>query len=115
MTVSTQVLTRSNDRNGTPYRLILVYVDSVTLACIELRDSRFGYDLEEILTQVFPDVDYFLGMPTFNLTPSEYNSVKKCYKTLQNFIDGTKGNEHIVNVLVKLLIDFDNYMAGKVQ
>ena len=72
-----QVLSRNNDINGNPYRLVLVYnAEAIIVAAFEARSSS-------------PNIVHYIGLlrrenrrvlhqlPTFHLSPSEYNATKK--------------------------------------
>ena len=71
-----QVLSRNNDRNGNPYRLIMVYnTDATIQQCIEFRESF----IHATVSRMFPDANC---IETIHLSPSEYNRLKKRYSDI---------------------------------
>jgi hypothetical protein len=69
-----QVLSRNNDVNGNPYRLVLVYdgTDGSVVRAIEARSSSpdICYELEQ---------DQLRQLPSWHLAPSTYNKTRKAY------------------------------------
>ena len=71
-----QIISRNNDVNGNPYRLILVYAANTgkVISAFEARSSmpnvtrRMRGDLTEL--------------PSFHVSPSEYNETKKALKDI---------------------------------
>lgn len=67
-----QVLSRNNDKDGNPFRLILSYSkDGRVVEAAEARSSCPNYvgEHHRLMRQ----------LPTFHLSPSEYNTTKKCF------------------------------------
>ena len=73
--ITFQVVSRNNDNNGNPYRLILSYDKTGRVVeAAEARSSSPNYvgDRNRIMNQ----------LPTFHLSPSEYNSTKKAFSDI---------------------------------
>jgi hypothetical protein len=72
---SWQMLSRNNDRNGNPYRLVLAYLVGGGIVGFEERSS-----MPNIVSRKFSKLAA-RQLPTFHLSPSEYNNTKKhcCY------------------------------------
>lgn len=74
--VAYQVISRNNDTNGNPFRLILVYnAEFKTIRAVECRSSSPNYLHND-------DIKSCVSMPKFHLSPSEYKATKSCYKQL---------------------------------
>lgn len=99
--ISYQAFSRNNSTNGIPYRLIIIYKNCISVAALEVRESMYSQRLHEMLKEIF-DTDTFIGMPTFHLAVSEYNSAKKCYKTLDKFVDGEQPFDQVVEEIKTL-------------
>ena len=69
-----QVISRNNDRNGNPYRLILVYGPNGVVDAREARSStpNFVGELSKIMHQ----------LPSFHVSPFEYNTTIGTYKDI---------------------------------
>ncbi len=69
-----QVISRNNDANGNPYRLVLCYGPSGVVDVIEARNSTPNCvgKLGKIMRQ----------LPTFHVAPAEYNETKKAYASI---------------------------------
>lgn len=73
--ITFQVLSRNNDHNGNPYRLILSYSKTGEVVEVaEARNSTPNYvgERNRIMRQ----------LPAFHLSPSEYNNTKKVFKAI---------------------------------
>lgn len=71
-----QVLTRNNDRNGNPYRLVFIYNTDATINCvIEFRQSF----IHGAISKMYPDINC---IEAINLQPSEYNRIKRRYSDI---------------------------------
>jgi len=68
-----QVLSRNNDANGNPCRLVLLYnSDGSVDKAIEIRQSPVGY----FIRSEYPDIK---ELPSFHLTPKEYTNTKNSF------------------------------------
>jgi len=68
-----QIISRKNDINGNPYRLILVYNQNGNVeACYEARDSMPNQASKLRLTHK--------ELPGFHVSPSEYKTTKDAFK-----------------------------------
>ncbi|MEE9594264.1 MAG: hypothetical protein V3V92_02585 [Candidatus Hydrothermarchaeales archaeon] len=69
-----QVLSRNNDINGNPFRLVILYNDQGEIKTAhEARSSMpkiVGYYQNKVYTE----------LPTFHLAPAQYNGLKKDLK-----------------------------------
>jgi hypothetical protein len=71
-----QMISRNNDVNGNPYRLLLVYnIEGGVIEAYEARSSMPNIKSE--LTR-----RGLSQLPTFHVQPSEYNETKKAYKDI---------------------------------
>jgi hypothetical protein len=67
---------RNNDRNGKPYRLVMVYnTDATIKQCIEFRQSS----IHATVAKMFPDINC---IECVHLQPSEYNRIKRRYSDI---------------------------------
>jgi len=74
--IAFQVFSRNNDTNGNPYRLALIYSERGTvIKAYEFRQSSISY----YMTNLCPHVQQ---LPTFHLSPSEYNETRKEFKNV---------------------------------
>jgi len=72
-----QVLSRNNDVNGNPYRLILVYnAKGGVETAYEARSSSPNI-VGRLRNTLTPE---YVQIPTFHLAPSEYNATKRSIK-----------------------------------
>ncbi len=70
--ITFQVLSRNNDTNGNPYRLILSYDKTgQVIEAAEARNSSPNYVANCHQTKQ--------QLPTFHLAPAEYNATKNCF------------------------------------
>jgi len=74
-----QVISRNNDVNGNPYRLILVYgkgefspFDVVDVIEAKSSSPNIVNELHRLMT----------SLPSFHVSPAEYNATKKAFKEL---------------------------------
>ena len=72
-----QVISRNNDVNGNPYRLILCYGPSGASGVVDVIEARNSTpncvgELSKIMRQ----------LPTFHVAPAEYNETKKSFAHL---------------------------------
>lgn len=67
-----QMISRNNDINGNPYRLIFVYDD--TGFPIEVYEARSSSPNKEY--EFYSRPNYY-KLPTFHLSPKEYNAKKR--------------------------------------
>lgn len=69
-----QVISRNNDSNGNPYRLILVYGPKGVVDAREARNSTPNYvgELGKIMCQ----------LPSFHVAPAEYNATIDTFKDI---------------------------------
>jgi len=68
-----QIISRKNDINGNPYRLILVYNQNGNVeACYEARSSMPNQASKLRLTHK--------ELPGFHVSPSEYKTTKDAFK-----------------------------------
>ena len=84
-----QVVSRNNDRNGNPYRLMLVYNRRLMLVynrngnIVELYEARSSMpNYIRVLEQ-----RNLIRLVSFHLSPSEYNETKAAYKELLQHVD----------------------------
>ncbi|AGR48531.1 hypothetical protein A4L_04 [Anabaena phage A-4L] len=67
-----QILSRTNDREGNPYRLVVIYnSDMNTIQVVSFRSGRymdFVYSMSDCRR-----------LPEYHLSPSEYNKVAREY------------------------------------
>lgn len=71
-----QVFSCDNDTNGNPSRLVLVYdIDGAVLEVYEARSSSPN------ITAKLRQRGY-VQLPSFHLTPDEYNETKKVFRPL---------------------------------
>lgn len=72
-----QVISRNNDINGNPFRLIIVSEDGLTVQVLEARQSRPNWLYNnEMLT-----------LDTIHVQPAEYNRLKRKYKNILEHTD----------------------------
>lgn len=74
-----QVLSRTNDVNGNPYRLVLVYQGGTVIEAHEARSSR--PNIVGMLRRVASE------LPQFSLSPREYNATRKTYRAVLKLAD----------------------------
>ncbi len=68
-----QVISHNNDRNGNPFRLVLVFnSDLQVIKAVECRSSMPNYLHED-------HIKMSKQLPSYHLSPSEYNETKKAY------------------------------------
>lgn len=73
--IAYQVISRNNDKNGNPFRLILIYdARFKVINVVEAHSSMPNY--------IDRHCRHLIVMPTFHLEPKEYNSLVKFYNTL---------------------------------
>jgi len=72
-----QVISRNNDVNGNPYRLILLY-DCVTGEVIKAYEARSSSpNIANTLRR-----SKYIELPSFHVSPSEYKSTKEAFKSV---------------------------------
>ncbi len=66
-----QVISRNNDRNGNPYRLVLLYTQQASLIG--------GYEARSSSPNICGRLrkDGHAELPSFHVSPAEYNQTKK--------------------------------------
>jgi hypothetical protein len=70
--VAYQVISRNNDSNGNPYRLILVYDAGFRVVhVVESRQSMPNY--------VYHECRGLIELPSFHIEPRRYNALKSRY------------------------------------
>ncbi len=75
-----QVISRNNDVNGNPYRLVLVYnMQGGVDKAYEARSS--SPNICNKLSKEIPQ------LPSVHVSPSEYNQFKKAFKDVLEYVD----------------------------
>jgi len=76
-----QMISRTNDRNGNAYRLMLVYAaDGTVVGAYEARSSAPNHVRELTRRNLWP-------LPAVHLAPGEYNTFKRRYKAMLQHVD----------------------------
>lgn len=72
-----QIFSRNNDRDGNPYRLVLLYnIKGEVVQAIQYRQTF----VETTIKRLYPSTKSLYG--TIHLTPTEYNNIRKTFSSV---------------------------------
>lgn len=84
--ISYQIISRSNDKDGNPYRLAIIYKNHSPVCAIEFEDTTVVYRTEQILRKITGQ-EIFYGLIPFNLTIKEYRETRNRFIQLGQFAE----------------------------
>lgn len=72
-----QIFSRNNDRDGNPYRLVLLYnINGEVVQAIQYRQVF----TETTIQRLYPSAKSLYGV--IHLTPTEYNDIRKTFSSV---------------------------------